>query len=759
MKILFLIFHGFDPNNGISKKISYQIKAFRECGHECHICHMEENKEKYRVVDDLIISNYGSGFLSKIRKRTEFTSIVNYAINKNVDFVYIRSNHNANLFTINMVNKFKKAGMKVVMEIPTYPYDHEYIYKTMRGQLFQDKFFRKTMAKHLDAIVTFSEDDYIFGQQTIKISNGIDFDNVKIKNKKRENKNEIHLIGVAEIHRWHGFDRLIKGLYEYYSHAQERDVYFHIVGYFFSPIEKEEITDLIRNYHLEQHVILHGKMHGKDLDKMFDLCDFGIGSLGRHRVNVKEIKTLKNREYAARGIPFIYSETDRDFECMPYILKAPADESPIDINRILSFYDNLSITPELIRSSIYHLSWKNQMSKVLEGIYPEKYEQVQKRIAYCIPSLNSAGGMERVLTTKANYLVDNMGYEVIIITTDNKEKTPFFKLSQKIRIIPLDVNIDSLWLYPLWKRLFLYHFKMKEYKKKLSWCLNRYKPNITVSLLNREINFLCNINDGSKKIGEIHFGRYKYREVNIKFLPPIINKCITHIWMNNFQQKIKRLHRFVVLTNEDASHWGDLDNLIIIPNPLTIKNEGLPNYDAKRVIAVGRYTEQKGYDLLITSWKKVIINDPEWVLHIFGEGDSNKLNTLIRKYHLEKSIICHKVTKNISEEYRRSSIFVLSSIFEGMPLVLMEAMAVGLPVVSFACPCGPRDIIQDGIDGFLCEELNTDGLAKSLCKLISDRNLRMTMGKNAAQNIQRYNIDLVMKKWDNLFNETIQSSC
>lgn len=366
--VLFLIFHGFDPNNGISKKISYQVDALKACGMETHLCYMEEDGSKKRIVDGTVIADYGNGFMSKIRKRTEFSSIIRYAKDNNVKFVYIRSNHNANPFTIRMVKQMKKAGMKVVMEIPTYPYDSEYETQKMSRQIFQDRIFRKQLAKHLDAIVTFSDYDIIFGQKTIRISNGIDFDSIKLKKKFNDTSHELNMIGVAEIHRWHGFDRIIKGLADYYSKPQDVIVRFHIVGYFFFDEDDKQFKKMISDNHLESYVTLYGKKHGSELDTIFDKCDFGIGSLGRHRVGIQRIKTLKNREYAARGIPFIYSETDSDFDQKPYVLKAPADESAININVIVDFYRKQSMSPMEIRESIKYLSWENQMRKVLEAV-------------------------------------------------------------------------------------------------------------------------------------------------------------------------------------------------------------------------------------------------------------------------------------------------------------------------------------------------------------------------------------------------------
>lgn len=367
-KILFLIFHGFDPNNGISKKISYQVYALKKCEYEVHLCYMDESITKKRMVDSNIIADYGKGFFSKILKRIEFASITKYTKDNKIDLVYIRSNHNANPFTIKMVKNMKGNGAKVVMEIPTYPYDEEYAVQGISRQIFQDKIFRKCLARNLDAIVTFSDYDNIFGQRTIKISNGIDFDSIKLKSTINDTSKELNLIGVAEIHNWHGFDRIVNGLANYYSKKQNYIIRFHIVGYFFSSEIENEFKNTIQKNHMEEYVILYGKKHGEELDRIFDKCDFGIGSLGRHRVGIDKIKTLKNREYAARGIPFIYSETDSDFDTQAYVLKAPADESPINIYDIIEFYRNNSMSPKDIRNSIKELSWEHQMEKVINEV-------------------------------------------------------------------------------------------------------------------------------------------------------------------------------------------------------------------------------------------------------------------------------------------------------------------------------------------------------------------------------------------------------
>lgn len=273
--------------------------------------------------------------------------------------------HNASPFLTGMVKKLRKASAKVVMEIPTYPYEQEYDTLKRKMNLVFDKCFRGALARNLDYIVTFSDYDTIFGCPTIKISNGIDFSQIKLKEQINDTSKELRLIGVAEIHFWHGFDRLIEGLGEYYKEEREYKVYFNLVGDFFSEREREEIMTPIHQYHLENYVTLYGNKQGKELDDLFEKNDVGIGSLARHRSGITKIKTLKNREYAARGIPFIYSEYDEDFEDKPYILKIPNDETPINILSIIAFKDVSKFSPEEIRNSIKNLSWEEQTKKII----------------------------------------------------------------------------------------------------------------------------------------------------------------------------------------------------------------------------------------------------------------------------------------------------------------------------------------------------------------------------------------------------------
>lgn len=369
MKALFLIFHGFSPSNGISKKIHYQVKAMNDCGVNTKLCYLQEIEgSKIRMIDSQPLRNYGSGVRGKILKRIEFKSIVDYVKKEDVKLIYIRSDHNANPFTWWLVYRLRKTGAKVVMEIPTFPYDQEYSSASKSKKIIIDKCFRRLLAKQLNAIITFTTIDKIFGAQTICISNGIDFDQIKLKKQMNNTCKEFHLIGVAEIHYWHGFDRIIQGLVNYYKMNPSYHVYFHIIGDFFGEKEKKMILPLIQENHLEQYVILHGKRYGEELDALFEQADMAIGSLARHRSGITYIKTLKNREYAARGLAFIYSEIDEDFENKSYVMKVSPDETPIDITQLILFYQKQPMSPENIRNSVQYLSWKNQMYKIIKAV-------------------------------------------------------------------------------------------------------------------------------------------------------------------------------------------------------------------------------------------------------------------------------------------------------------------------------------------------------------------------------------------------------
>jgi glycosyltransferase involved in cell wall biosynthesis len=372
MKILFLVYHGLSPHSGISKKILSQVKGLREAGHEVYTCtyFIDARGHRVREVDGERIADYGRGPLAALRKRCSYGCVVRWAVSHGIELVYVRSFHNANPFTIRLFRRLKRANIRILQEIPTYPYDAEYANFPWQGklELAVDKLYRRSLARASDAIVTFTNEVMIFGQRTIRISNGVDFSAIPIHQPTPHPADELHLIGVAEVHYWHGFDRLIHGLGEYYQGHPKVKVYFHLVGGI-GPSERdgsrfaEGIEPLIRRYALQDKVICYGPLHGEALDEVFNRADMAVGSLARHRTGITQIKTLKNREYAARGIPFIYSEMDDDFDHRGYVMKVPADESPIRIEEVVRFFQGRPWDARAIRGSVESLSWKVQMEK------------------------------------------------------------------------------------------------------------------------------------------------------------------------------------------------------------------------------------------------------------------------------------------------------------------------------------------------------------------------------------------------------------
>ena len=378
------------------------------------------------------------------------------------------------------------------------------------------------------------------------------------------------------------------------------------------------------------------------------------------------------------------------------------------------------------------------------------------KIVYCTPALYMAGGVERVLTLKANYMADVLGYDITIILTEGKDKPLFYPLSDKIKIINLDIDFEALWTCSFTKKIFVYLQKQCIFKKRLTEELMCLKPDITVSLLRREINFINEIKDGSHKIGELHVNRANYRNFEAGDTN-FIKRLFARYWMHGLISHLKRLDRFVVLTEEDKASWTELSNVEVIPDPLAFDIDQVSSLTNKRIIAVGRYVYQKGFDLLLHAWKKIEQQHPDWELAIYGMGDRTPYKHLIDKLQIERHR-CHLngSTSDIKTEYLNSSLFVFSSRFEGFGMVLIEAMACGLPVVSFDCPCGPKDIVRHNEDGLLVPSGNVDSLANALLQMMSDDKLRCQMAKTAVKNVQRYQLDVVCRLWQRLF-ESIAS--
>lgn len=382
-------------------------------------------------------------------------------------------------------------------------------------------------------------------------------------------------------------------------------------------------------------------------------------------------------------------------------------------------------------------------------------KQKKYKIVYVTPALYMAGGVERVLTLKANYFAEQLGYDITVILTEGKDKPHFYPLSPKVKVINYDLKFEELWTCSFLKKIWVYLPKQHRFKKLLTTDLMRIRPDITISLLRRDINFINDIKDGSKKIGELHVNRINYRSFDGE-QSNVVKRLFEKLWMKNLISHLRKLDKFVVLTHEDRAAWPELKDVEVIPDPLSFVPNKISQLTEKRVIAVGRYHYQKGFDLLLRAWKMVEKKCPEWQLAIYGQGERESYLQLADELGID-STRCqlYGPTSDIQQEYVNSSLFVFSSRYEGFGMVLVEAMACGLPVVSYACPCGPRDIVTDGFDGILVEKENVDALAHQLLSIIHDEQKRQLMARAAKKKAATFQMEQIATRWLNLFEEVI----
>lgn len=375
------------------------------------------------------------------------------------------------------------------------------------------------------------------------------------------------------------------------------------------------------------------------------------------------------------------------------------------------------------------------------------------KIAYCILGTFNSGGMERVLANKTNYLA-KLGHDISIITTDQKNRKPYFDLHASIKQIDLGINYTENNSSGLLKKIFDYPRKQALHKKLLAEKLSEIQPDICVSLFDHEVGLLPDLNDGSKKIVEIHFSRFKRLQYGRKGLWKLIDKYRS----NKDLRTVQKFDKFVVLTQEDKSYWGDLPNIVVIPNANSFPVAQRSQLDSKNVIAVGRYDYQKRFEDLVDVWKLVHQEEPDWKLNIFGKGpERENLQNQINKLGLEDTLILKEPVRDIDKQYLSSSMIAMTSRYEGLPMALLEGQASGLPLISYTCKCGPKDIIQEGKNGYLLEEGDKVGMANKILTLIRDPELRDSMGQQAFEMSNNFSEAMVMEKWIQLFNDSLNN--
>jgi glycosyltransferase involved in cell wall biosynthesis len=362
------------------------------------------------------------------------------------------------------------------------------------------------------------------------------------------------------------------------------------------------------------------------------------------------------------------------------------------------------------------------------------------KLLYIVPKLNNGGGVARVLSLKLNYLIENFGYEVHVLTQNHGNFPLFYSFHEKI--VFHDMMLEGTVFN------FFNSFR-KSLRSKIQTihpdaiivCDNGLKAYTIPFILSAEIPIIFECH-GSKYIEE----SYLKTDLISRFKSALKYK-FKDFSANNFS-------RLVALSNESLKEWN-VKNGLVIANPCWIQNEIGSDLKSKKVIVVARNSYEKGLDRLLVIWQKVVAKYPDWILDVYGESVVD-LKSGVIDLGMESNVNLNEPVKNISEKYLGSAVFVMVSRSEGFPMVLLEAMASGLPCVTYDCPCGPRAIINNGENGFLIEDGNVDSFVQKLKMLIENENLRMQMGKKAKESVRKYDLSNIMQQWKSLFESLLK---
>lgn len=362
MKVLYITLQPLRDSDGVTKKVYAQLNALESLGHTTGIVYTKENGAN--------IDTYHNSKLiaSNLYKSKLYNAIFDSIKNCKYDVVYLRYVALATPYFLSFLKKLKKYNIINLLEIPTYPYDGEFKFDSLRRvyTTCRERICRNLMFPYVDKFITFSKYNKIFGIPTIRISNAISVI-PPLSRKKNSGNHSIKLTTVANIAFWHGYDRLIEGLINYYKSDPEVKIHFYIIGDGCTTIVSQLKTIVSAN-NLQEYVHFLGPKNGAPLDSAFEDTDLAIGCLGCHRKNIVEVKSLKNVEYAMRGLPFVYSENNTDFDNKPYVLKVPSDDTPINIDDLISFIKNCTLTPEQICDSVKDMTWEVQFHNVFKTL-------------------------------------------------------------------------------------------------------------------------------------------------------------------------------------------------------------------------------------------------------------------------------------------------------------------------------------------------------------------------------------------------------
>lgn len=367
------------------------------------------------------------------------------------------------------------------------------------------------------------------------------------------------------------------------------------------------------------------------------------------------------------------------------------------------------------------------------------------KIVYYTDQIYLHGGIERVLANKVNYWVNETGYEIHVITTEQSGKIPCYKIDDKVKLHDLSINYNRKKRYINPVNL----IKISTHFFKLKKKIREIKPDVIV-VCNFAFGFyfmpfLCK---NIKIIKEFHSSRH------FDFINRINNKSIFKKILYILNDYIESKYDYLVVLTKDELNYYNSHNTVVIPNSLSNFPKKSALLDANKVISAGRIAPVKGYENLIKAWSVVVKTNSNWTLDIFGEGETEyikSLQSLISQLGLQHKVNLCGSTNCLEDKMLDASVFAMTSLTECFPMVLLESLSCGLPIVSFDCPHGPRNIISNDKDGLLVDNQNIDKFSEALKKLLNNEELRKKMGRTARENSKRFSPELIMKDWKTIF--------
>ena len=373
------------------------------------------------------------------------------------------------------------------------------------------------------------------------------------------------------------------------------------------------------------------------------------------------------------------------------------------------------------------------------------------RILYINDAVAIYGGLERVLVEKINWLVEQDNYEVWLLTANQGDHPLSFPLHSKAKYDDLGIFFYRQYHQTGWKRLVKKRQLHRLFRERLAEKINTISPDIIVCTRLEYLHDIVRVKGAIPLVFESHTSRWISRFEGDGLIRRL------YVWF--LQLAVFKIQRVVALTNGDANEWRKLTTRVsIIPNIVHLNESGMySNCKSCSVIFVGRFSKQKDVGCLLHIWKIIHQRYPDWYLYIYsGYGDQQ--DAMLQEIQkMDANIIVPTPTADMMERYQECSVLLLTSIYEPFGLVLPEAMSCGLPVVAFDCPYGPKDIITDGIDGFLIEHRSIVDFVNKVCLLIEDEEKRVKMGQAGVKTSRRYDVQTIMPLWKDLFEQLAQS--